>query len=208
MSAFPDISPKSDDTRWRLQQIGMYAAGAFAAGCTSLIAFAVNIEDGIGPYISWLRSQLAGWLMFAFSLAIYKLVKWARISRMARQDKANAEARELAMAQLYFDTVKAYPKPEPKQTDTARIFANVTPGSGQHSASEAQEKTAGEIEADLRARRDTIGREEVAYLIKAVGNKPGPDWVKVRTLLLTIRGKMVDKGIWNADDEAPRTVTF
>ena len=181
MSVVPDITPKSEDTRWRLQQIFMYAVGAMAAGTVSLIAFAVNIEDGTGPYISWLRSQIAGWLTFAFALAIYKLVKWARVVRIERQRSANAEAREWAMAQMYFDTVRAYPKVEPKQTDTARVFVGVTPNSGQHSASEVQEKTAGEIEADLRARRDTIGKEEVAYLIKAVGNKPGPDWVKVRT---------------------------
>lgn len=205
MSVVPDITPKSEDTRWRLQQIGMYLAGAFAAGSTSLIAFAVNIEDGIGPYISWLRSQIAGWLMFAFALAIYKLVKWARVVRIERQRSANADAEKLAMAQMYFDVVRSWAKPAPASTDTADVFVGVDPKDGQHLAGERQKMNPAEMfeYVKMKHKAGLLTVSEIDTLLPPI--KKSEAFKSVRMYLLTRRGELVDAG---SDEATTKTVTF
>jgi len=193
MNVVPDITPKSEDTRWRLQQIGMYLAGAFAAGSTSLIAFAVNIEDGTGPYISWLRSQIAGWLTFAFALAIYKLVKWARVVRIERQRSANADAEKLAMAQMYFDVVKSWAKPTAPNTDTADVFVGVDPKDGQHLAGERQKMSPTELfeYVKMKHKAGLLAVSEIDALLKPI--KGSEAFKSVRLWLLTRRGELMDK---------------
>ena len=205
MNVVPDITPKSEDTRWRLQQIGMYLAGALAAGSTSLIAFAVNVEDGIGPYISWLRSQIAGWPMFAFALAIYKLVKWARVVRIERQRSANADAEKLAMAQMYFDVVKSWAKPAQASTDTADVFVGVDPKDGQHLAGERQKMSPAELfeYVKMKHKAGLLTVSEIDTLLPPI--KKSEAFKSVRMYLLTRRGELVDAG---SDEATTKTVTF
>ena len=204
-----NIYPKSDDTRWRLQQLGLYAGGTVVVGVAQFLAFAINIEERTSPYIAYFRAFWVELVAAGVVLSAYKLIKWARVVRIAEARQRDVSADNATLAKTLFDlsmqAAKMSPPPQAASgNETAKMFVNQTPSGGVHLDAQVQQVTADQALAEIKAKEASMSLAEYTTLMAEFGSKKSPEWAKVRTALLSIRKKKVEKGLW----EVSRTVEF
>ena len=204
-----NIYPKSDDTRWRLQQLGLYAGGTVVVGVAQFLAFAINIEERTSPYIAYFRAFWVELVAAGVVLSAYKLIKWARVVRIAEARQRDVSADNATLAKTLFDlsmqAAKMSPQPQATSGETAKVMANVQPGDGYDLAAEETEVTPGQMLALIETEWSGLTLARCNYLLKQCGK--GEAWNKCRTKLLTKAGTLRDRAAKSGESEA-KTFTF
>lgn len=186
----PDLRPKSEDTRWMLQQALMYAGGAIIAFCVALISFAVDMSARDGVYAAYIRSWGYAAIVGLVTLLVYKLIKRNRERRIARESFNDVAgfSREL-LQHILEQKLNPPAQAAPPTGETARVLVNTQPSAGVHSASEYADYTSAQMLAHIQSLKNPT-LEVVKNLLKAIGSKSGSDWQKCKTALLSLRKKV------------------